>query len=109
VHKLRRGFKSLFVCWSANGLAQSMGWAPGSRLVANWWGAHERGRAFGFFVLAAGLSSVLSYVTSLVVLDALHLDWRWIFRLPVLLMLLGGIVVWLIARDKPSYLGFANL
>jgi OPA family glycerol-3-phosphate transporter-like MFS transporter len=103
------GFKSLLASWSVNGLAQSMGWAPGSRLVANWWGAHERGRAFGFFVLAAGLSSVLSYVTSLVVIDVLHLEWRWIFRLPVLLMLLGGGIVWLVARDRPSVLGFADL
>jgi MFS transporter, OPA family, glycerol-3-phosphate transporter len=102
------GFKSLFVCWSANGVAQSMGWAPGSRLVANWWGSHERGRAFGFFVLAAGFSSVLSYITSLVVLDVLHLGWRWIFRLPVVLMLVGGLVVWLVARDRPSNLGFAD-
>ncbi|WP_438482337.1 MFS transporter [Oleiharenicola lentus] len=103
------GFKSLLGAWGANGLAQSMGWAPGSRLVANWWGAHERGRAFGFFVLAAGLSSVLSYITSLVVLDVLHLEWRWIFRLPVALMLLGGFVVWFFARDKPEHLGFAAL
>jgi hypothetical protein len=77
--------------------------------VTNWWGAHERGRAFGFFVLAAGSSSVLSFITSLVVLDVLHLDWQWIFRLPVVLMLLGGIVVWLVARDRPSSLGFADL
>ena len=103
------GFKSLLAAWSANGLAQSMGWAPGSRLVANWWGAHERGRAFGFFVLAAGFSSVLSYVTSLVILDVLHLGWRWIFRLPVVLMLFGGLVVWIVARDRPSKLGFAEL
>jgi len=103
------GFRSLLASWGANGLAQSMGWAPGSRLVANWWGAHERGRAFGCFVLAAGLSSVLSYVTSLVVLDVLHLDWRWIFRLPVALMLLGGLIVWFVARDRPSRLGFPDL
>lgn len=103
------GFKSLLVSWGANGLAQSMGWAPGSRLVANWWGAHERGRAFGFFVLAAGSSSVLSFVTSLVVIDVLHLEWRWIFRLPVILMLLGGVVVWLMARDRPSALGYPDL
>ncbi len=103
------GFGSLLTCWSANGFAQSMGWAPGSRLVANWWGAHERGRAFGLFVLSAGLSSVLSYITSLVILDVLHLEWRWIFRLPVALMLLGGIVVWLVARDRPSQLGFPDL
>jgi OPA family glycerol-3-phosphate transporter-like MFS transporter len=42
------GLKSLAIAWSANGLAQSMGWAPGSRLVANWFGTHERGKAFGF-------------------------------------------------------------
>ena len=103
------GFKSLATAWGMNGLAQSMGWAPGSRLVSNWFGAHERGRAFGMYVLAAGLSSVLSFITSLIVLDVLHLDWRWIFRLPVVLMLLGGLVVWFIARDRPSAAGFADL
>lgn len=103
------GFKSLAAAWGMNGLAQSMGWAPGSRLVSNWFGAHERGRAFGMYVLAAGLSSVLSFITSLVVLDVLHLDWRWIFRLPVILMLLGGVVVWFIARDRPSDAGFSDM
>lgn len=102
------GLRSLTLAWGMNGLTQSMGWAPGSRLVANWFGAHERGRAFGFYVLAAGLSSVLSYVTSLVILDVLHLDWRWIFRLPVVLMLLGGVVVWYVARDRPSRAGFED-
>jgi OPA family glycerol-3-phosphate transporter-like MFS transporter len=102
------GFKSLAAAWGLNGLAQSMGWAPGSRLVSNWFGAHERGRAFGLYVLAAGLSSVLSFATSLVVLDVLQLNWRWIFRLPVILMLLGGLIVWLFARDRPSDAGFSD-
>lgn len=103
------GFKSLATAWGLNGLAQSMGFAPGSRLVSNWYHAHERGRAFGLYVLAAGLSSVLTYATSLFVLEVLHLNWRWIFRLPVILMLLGGIVVWFVARDRPSAAGFAEL
>jgi len=103
------GFKSLAAAWGLNGLAQSMGWAPGSSIVANWFSAHERGRAFGLYLLAAGLSSVLSYVTSLVVLDVLHLNWRWIFRLPVLLMLLGGFAVWFMARDRPGCCGFKDL
>jgi OPA family glycerol-3-phosphate transporter-like MFS transporter len=102
------GFKSLAMAWGLNGLAQSMGWAPGSRLVSNWFGAHERGRAFGLYVLAAGLSSVLSFATSLVVLDVLQLNWRWIFRLPVILMLLGGLIVWFLARDRPSDAGFSD-
>jgi len=103
------GTRSLAGAWGLNGLAQSMGWAPGSRLVSNWFTAGERGRAFGMYVFAAGLSSVLSYGTSLVVLDVLHLDWRWIFRLPVLLMLVGGLVVWCVARDRPSDVGLADL
>jgi OPA family glycerol-3-phosphate transporter-like MFS transporter len=103
------GFKTLATAWGMNGLAQSMGWAPGSRLVSNWFSARERGRAFGMFVLAAGMSSVLSFGTSLLVLDVLRLDWRWIFRLPVFLMLLGGLVVWFVARDRPGALGFAEL
>ncbi|MES2707054.1 MAG: MFS transporter [Verrucomicrobiota bacterium] len=103
------GFKSLAAAWGINGLAQSMGWAPGSSVVANWFSSRERGGAFGLYLLAAGLSSVLSFVTSLVVLDVLHLNWRWIFRLPVALMLLGGIVVWLFARDRPGDCGFAEL
>jgi len=102
------GFKSLAAAWGLNGLAQSMGWAPGSKVVSNWFGPTERGRAFGFYVLAAGSASVLSFVTSLVVLDILHLDWRWIFRLPVALMLLGALVVWLAAKDRPADAGFAE-
>lgn len=102
------GFRSLLFAWGGNGLAQSMGWAPGSRLVANWFSARERGKAFGFYLLAAGLSSVLSFVTSLVILDVLDLSWRWIFRLPVILMLAGGAVVWIMARDRPSDLGYPD-
>jgi OPA family glycerol-3-phosphate transporter-like MFS transporter len=102
------GFKSLAAAWGLNGLAQSMGWAPGSKVVSNWFGPTERGRAFGFYVLAAGSASVLSFVTSLVVLDILRLDWRWIFRLPVVLMLLGALVVWLVAKDRPADAGFAE-
>src|SRR5690606_19725753 len=65
----------LFVPWGANGVAQSMGWAPGGRLLSNWWSAEERGFAFGFYTFAAGLSSVLAFGMSLVVIDVLHLDW----------------------------------
>ena len=97
---------SLFIPWGANGFAQSMAWAPGSRLISNWWGHHERGKVFGFYVFAAGMSSVLAFTTSLIVLDVLHLGWRWIFRLPVLLMLLGGITYFLTARNRPEDIGF---
>ncbi|MBG85498.1 MAG: MFS transporter [Verrucomicrobiales bacterium] len=96
---------TLVVPWAANGYAQSMGWAPGSRVLSNWWSHRERGKVYGLYVFAAGLSSVLAFSTSTLILE-LELDWRWIFRLPVLLLLIGGIGYFLIVRDRPEDLGF---
>lgn len=102
------GVVSLGALWGLNGYFQALGWAPGSRLLSNWFGKHERGKIFGFYVFAAGMASVLSFVTSIVVVHTLALDWRWIFRLPVLLMLVGGIAFYLIARERPEDLGFRS-
>lgn len=103
-----KGVAGLGVLWGLNGYFQSMGWAPGSRLLSNWFARHERGKVFGCYVFAAGMASVLSFVTSIVVVHTLQLDWRWIFRLPVLLMLVGGLALYLVARERPEDLGFKS-
>ena len=100
---------TLIAPWTINGYFQAMGWAPGSRVLSNWWSRTERGRVFGLYVFAAGMSSVLSFVTSLLVIDTFELGWRWIFRLPVLLLLAGGCVYFLVARDRPEDMGFEPL
>ena len=103
-----QSFSGLFVAWGLNGYAQSMGWAPGSRVVSNWWGHAERGRVYGAYVFSAGMSSVLAFGTSSLILS-LELDWRWIFRLPVLLMLVGGVAYFFLVRDRPEEEGFPPL
>lgn len=103
------GFVSLLVPWSVNGYFQALGFAPGSRVISNWWGISERGKAYGFYIFAAGCASILSYVTSIVVIEVLELEWRWIFRLPVLLMLAGGILFFIISRERPQDLGYEAL
>ena len=100
------GFKSLAIPWGVNGYFQAMGWASGSRMLSNWWSHEERGMVFGLYTFAAGCASILSFVTSLIVVHTLGLDWRWIFRLPVILMLLGGIVFYLVSRERPEDAGF---
>ena len=97
------GFWGLAAPWALNGYAQSMGFAPASRLIAAWWPPRERGRAFGLFNFAAGFSSVVTFAAAAFVLA--WLPWRWVFRLPVLLLLGGALVVWLFARDRPEDLG----
>ena len=98
------GFPWLLVAWTANGFAQSLGWAPGSRLIYQWWPAAERGRAFGLYTLAAGVYSVITFGLCIAVLH--HLDWRWVFRLPVLPLLVAVVVFPFVARDRPQDAGF---
>ena len=93
------GFWSLAIPWALNGYAQSMGFAPASRLIAAWWAPRERGWAFGVFNFAAGFSSVVTFATAALVLA--WLSWRWVLRLPVLLLLGGAAVVWLL-RPRPA-------
>ncbi len=101
-------FASLTIPWAANGYAQSMGWAPGSRVLSNWWPQSSRGKVYGAYVFAAGCASVLAFATSTLILE-FELNWRWIFRLPVLLLLVGGVVYYIVVRDRPEELGFPPL
>lgn len=102
------GIGSITIPWALNGYAQSMGWAPGSRVLSSWWSQAERGKVYGAYVFAAGMASVLAFTTSTVILE-LELGWRWIFRLPVLLLLVGGITYYVLVRDRPEDMGFPPL
>jgi OPA family glycerol-3-phosphate transporter-like MFS transporter len=100
------GLAGVLVPWAGNGFVQSMGWAPGSRILSNWWDRTHRGRVYGWYVFAAGMSSVVTFAMAAAVVG--H-GWRWIFRGPVVLMLLGCGVFWLVARERPSQAGYADL
>lgn len=98
----------VFVFWGLNGYVQSLAWAPGSRLISNWWGQNERGKAFGFYVFAAGSSSILTFLLSILIVRE-DMSWRWLMRLPVTLLLISGIIYYIIARNKPSDKGFKDI
>ncbi len=98
-------FAALVVLWSLNGYCQSLGWAPGSRLLSNWWPTRERGKAFGFYTFAAACSSILIFYLAIIILRQ-EWDWRWLMRLPVLLLLLAAIAFYFIARERPEDMGF---
>jgi OPA family glycerol-3-phosphate transporter-like MFS transporter len=103
-----RSFWTVIIPWGLNGYAQSLGWAPGGRVLSNWWPRHLRGTAFGCYMAAAASSSILTFGLCILIVNN-DMDWRWIFRLPVLLMLVGGVGYYLVARDRPEDLGFPPL
>ena len=100
-------FWTLLIPWTLNGYAQSLAWAPASRLISNWWGPHERAKAFGVFMFGAASSSVLVFMLCILILQA-GLDWQWVFRLPVLLLAFASVAYYFIARDTPQELGFRS-
>ena len=100
-------FWTLLIPWTLNGYAQSLGWAPGGKIISNWWGPHERAKAFGFYMLGAAFSSVLIFALCILILQ-LGFTWHWVFRLPVLLLLFAGIACYFVIRDTPEELGFAS-
>jgi len=103
------GYMAMLVIWCANGFAQSMGFAPGSRLLSNWWGHERRGFVYGIYVGFSGFSSVIAYALPIVILGPLHLQWHSIFRIPVFLMLLGALALWLFVKERPEDIGLKNL
>lgn len=102
VFSFGHSFWFFMLAWGANGYFQSMGFAPGSRLLSNWWGVENRGFVYGIYVGFSGFSSVLAFVLPLVILGMMQLDWIWIFRLAALSMLLGAIVLWLFVSERPE-------
>ena len=99
---------SIMILWALNGYFQSMAWAPGGKLISNWWNEAELGKAFGFYTMAAGLSSVLTYLLSIVLLQQ-GMEWRMLFFFFLLFLLVAATIFLIIARDKPSDAGFTDL
>jgi len=97
---------TMAIPWTANGLAQSMGWSPGNRLIANWWPRKERGYAIGI---------VLSFTSGAIIILWLFSGWigtRWgwkgLFRIPVVLLGIMSIAYFFLVKDHPRQIGLLN-
>jgi MFS transporter, OPA family, glycerol-3-phosphate transporter len=103
----------LFSLWAANGFVQSMGWAPGGRLISFWWPRERRGLAFGLYMLSAALATVLVWCTSDLVLMLCDphdpARWRWLFRAPLVGLGLMGVAFYFLVRDRPEDVGLSSL
>jgi MFS transporter, OPA family, glycerol-3-phosphate transporter len=97
-------FMTLLFPWALNGYAQSMGWAPGSRMLSNWWAHEERGKAFGWYVFSAASSTIMIFALGILVVT--YFPWQWVFRLPVLLLAIACVLFYFIARNRPEDLGY---
>ena len=90
----------ILVLWFLNGIFQSMAWAPGGKIITAWFSAEDRSKAFGLYTMAAGSSSAITFLIS-IVLTSYDLEWRMLFRLPILFLFVSATVFLLFIQPKP--------
>lgn len=92
---------SIVILWFLNGLFQSMAWAPGGKIITAWFSASERNKAFGLYTMAAGSSSAVTFLLSILV-TSFDLEWRMLFRLPVIFLFVSATFFLLFIKPKPE-------
>lgn len=92
-------FTVILVLWGFNGYFQSMAWSSGSRIISNWWRDGNRGLAYGLYTMSAGLSSVITYLFSIMLVTD---NWRNLFRIPVLFLALAVVIFFVFVRNAPE-------
>lgn len=91
----------IMILWFLNGLFQSMAWAPGGKIITQWFSGSERNKAFGLYTMAAGSSSAITFLIS-ILLTSFDLEWRMLFRLPVIFLFISATFFLIFIKPKPD-------
>lgn len=89
--------------WALNNFVQGMGWGPCGRVIAHWFGASERGRAFGIWNVSHNLGGAL--VGPIATYAATMWGWRAAFLVPAALSLAVAADLARNLRDTPESMG----
>ncbi|MEZ4400256.1 MAG: MFS transporter [Kofleriaceae bacterium] len=99
-------FGVLVLLWGLNGFVQATGWPGNGKLLASWFDTRRRGELMGIWSTcyqAGGVVAKLVAVQCLV-----WFGWRGAFIGPALWVAVVGGAFWLLVRDRPSDVGFAD-
>ncbi len=100
-------FAGMAIPWAINGVAQGMPFSPGLGMVNRWWEKKQRGTAMGLVIFSSGWATVVVWVLAANVAAPIW-GWRGVFRFPVLLMGVLGIVSFFIIRNRPTDVGLKD-
>lgn len=90
----------------ANGYFQSMIWAGGMSLIAEWWERKERGKGVGTANFFSGMSHTMAYILPAIIFSVNPFaGWRINFIIPMIAMLLFVVIFAILAADRPEEKG----
>ena len=96
----------MLVVWTVNGFFQSTGWAPILKVLANWHSAEQRRKIGGIYATSFVAGNALTWIlTGWLVAN---FGWRAAFWIPGALMGMIASVWYLLIRDTPQEVGFAE-
>ncbi len=97
----------MLILWAVNGYAQSMGWAPTVKTLANWFPPRVRGKMSG----RLGTSYILGGALSVVLAGFVAARWGWkaTFFVPASFLILAAIHWYLRAKNSPESAGLPPL
>lgn len=94
------------VMWILNGCFQSMGSAPATVSLSQWFPKKELATWYGFFGIAHYLGEGLTYVGTAFIVAAL--GWRQAFLIPGLVCIVVAAIVYLCMNDRPQTYGLPS-
>lgn len=96
----------LIFIWACNGYAQSLGWTPCVRVLANWFPVQRRGKVIGFVGTGYQATAVATYVVS--GQAASYLGWRGALWVPAGVMFVCAIIMLFFLKEYPDAQATAN-
>ncbi len=94
---------TMAIPWGIAGFVNAACWAPGISMISQWWPRSRRGLAMGIVGTSAGGAMLVMWWVSGTV--GAEFGWRAAFRYPPLIIVVLGIALYLLAKDRPSDAG----
>jgi sugar phosphate permease len=95
------------LCYALNGVFQSAGWPPVSRLMTQWYSPHELGTKWGIVNASHQIGSIVLLIFGSKILE--NYGWRYVFFITAMVAMFFVVFLFDRLRDTPQSLGLPSI
>ncbi|MCK4336633.1 MAG: MFS transporter [Candidatus Aminicenantes bacterium] len=93
--------------WGLNGYFQSMGWAPSTKTIANWFPVKIRGKVTGLFGSCYMFGNAASWALAGLVVGIF--GWKYVFWVPAIILIIMALQWYINGRNAPEEVGLPTV